>query len=502
MRRWLSRTGLLVAALVLGFSTLLATCGYIALPGGLVINFPSFPGSQTEPMTEEQLRSRLELPDGFSIETWATGMPNARLLMTTEAGDLLVTAPREGKIFLVRRDENGDGRADGVEVLFDDLDRPHGVDWKDGSLYIAEGTAIARVSFDPATRKVGDDITRIVTGLPDGGNHWTRTVHIGPDGKLYVAVGSSCNVCEEDDPRRAALVRYDLDGSNEELYATGLRNTVDFAWRPGTKELYGTDNGRDLLGDDYPPEEINLIREGGFYGWPYANPPRKPDPDFGDVRPDKVAISIPPAHDLPAHTAPLGIGFYEGTMFPEKYRGAAFVALHGSWNRREKQGYEVVTLFFAPDGSIQREPFLRNFEVDEDVTGRPVGIATGPDGALYVSDDYTGSVYRIAFGEKPRSETGSIPQPKAETDSNSAPAPAAPASTEAGKLLWEGSDCARCHVTGEANAPPQPLTKLGQKYDVPSLAKFLASPQPPMPLYPFDEQQRRDLAAYLLKRFP
>ena len=216
-----------IAGLFLTLMVGASSCGYIALPGGLIINFSNLPGSEVEPMAEDDLRSRLELPEGFTIETWANGIPNARMLLATPADDLLVSAPREGKIFLVRGDADGNRRNDGVEVLIEGLDRPHGIAWHQGNLYIAEGGAVARVPFDPETREVGTPV-RIVEGLPEGGNHWTRTVHVGPDEKLYVSIGSSCNVCEEEDPRRAAIVRYELDGSGEKIFATGLRNAVGF----------------------------------------------------------------------------------------------------------------------------------------------------------------------------------------------------------------------------------------------------------------------------------
>ena len=501
MRRLLRWTFLSVAGFLLVVIISATSCGYIALPGGLVINFPSLPGGQTEPMAEDDLQARLKLPEGFHIETWANGIPNARLLLRTSADDLLVSSPREGKIYLIRRDANGDRQSDGVEVLLADLDRPHGIAWHEGALFIAEGSAVVRIPFDPATRKLGSP-ERIIQGLPDGGNHWTRTVHVGPDEKLYVSIGSSCNVCEEEDPRRAAIVRYELDGSGEKIYATGLRNAVDFAWRPGTGELYSTGNGRDLLGDDYPPEEINLVVEDGFYGWPYANPPRKPDPDFGALRPDKVAASIPPAYGLRAHTAPLGIVFYEGDSFPERYRGAAFVALHGSWNRREKQGYEVVTLFFREDGTIEEEPFLSGFEIDEDVSGRPVGLAVGADGALFVSDDYTGSVYRVSYGESAPARSGkaAAPAPRQNPLAGVSPQRLAQAEKE-GRRLWEQNDCASCHIQGAGPEPARILQNLGQKFSPGSLEKFLQAPQPPMPLYPFSDAERSDLAIYLLDRF-
>lgn len=216
----------LVVSLVLVVLVSASSCGYLALPGGLIINFPNLPGSQVEPMAESDLQSRLKLPEGFRIETWANAIPNARLLLPTPADDLLVSSPREGKIFLIRKDANGDRHNDGVEVLLEGLDRPHGIAWHQGNLFVAEGSSVIRVPFDPETRVVGAP-ERIIEGLPDGGNHWTRTVHVGPDEKLYVSIGSSCNVCEEEDPRRAAIVRYELDGSGEKIFATGLRNAVD-----------------------------------------------------------------------------------------------------------------------------------------------------------------------------------------------------------------------------------------------------------------------------------
>jgi len=487
--------GLLVA-LALAFTR----CSYLALPGGLVVNFPGFSGAAVE---KDELTQRVKVPEGFSISTYATGLPNARMLEFTSAGDLLVSSPREGKVFLVERDVDGDGLADGKRVLLEGLDLPHGIEVVDGFLYVAEGGAVARVPFDAAQRKTTGPIERIVTGLPTGGNHWTRTVHVGPDGHLYVSVGSSCNVCIEEDPRRAAILRFNRDGSGGEIYASGLRNAVDFAWRPGTTELYATDNGRDLLGDDFPPCELDRVVAGGFYGWPFANGARIPDPDLGDGHAAEIARSIPPVHGFAAHTAPLGIAFYEGDAFPERYRGAAFVAQHGSWNRREKIGYAVVAVFFAPDGGVHEEPFVHGFELHDDVIGRPVGVAVGPDGALYVSDDYASSVYRIAYGETGRSTSRPAARtPATVADPLAALSPAARASAaRRGEQLWNDNDCARCHVRGEAGAKPRPLASLAARYTIDSLVSFLAAPQPPMPLYDLTAEQRRDLAVFLLERW-
>jgi hypothetical protein len=239
----------------------------------------------------------------------------------------------------------------------------------------AVGAALRR-----GRRGVAGDYAHVVAGLPGG--HWSRTLRLGPDGLLYVAVGSSCNVCEESDPRRAAIVRYRPDGTGEEIFATGLRNAVGFAWRPGSDELYATDNGRDLLGDDFPPCELNRVVRGGFYGWPVANGANVPDPDLGAGPPQRIARALPPVHAFRAHNAPLGIAFVAGPAAPPALRGAALVALHGSWNRRTKDGYKVVSLHWGPDGRIEERDFATGFLREDGVIGRPVDVAEGPDGAL------------------------------------------------------------------------------------------------------------------------
>ena len=259
--------------------------------------------------------------------------------------------------------------------------------------------AIRRVRYDPLRMTTEGELETVVSNLPRGGNHWTRTVRFGPDGWMYVSVGSSCNVCIEQDKRRAAILRYRPDGSGEEIYATGLRNAVGFDWRPLTGALFATDNGRDLLGDDSPPCELNQVKRRGFYGWPFAHGDRVPDPEFGKGQASRIRASTPPVHGFIAHTAPLGITFYRGRAFPTRYRGSAFVAQHGSWNRTQKSGYRVVLLEWDDaTGEISESDFVVGFEVNEDVIGRPVDVAVGPDGALYISDDYAGAVYRVSYG--------------------------------------------------------------------------------------------------------
>jgi glucose/arabinose dehydrogenase len=347
----------------------------------------------------------MHVPPGFALSIWAEGVRGARVLRFTPTGDLLVSAPVQNSILLLERDRDGDGRADGQRVLVTELQNPHGIELHEGWLYIGETGALSRIAFDAgregpdaAGASVRGPLERLTTNIPAGGNHWTRTIRFGPDGWLYMNVGSSCNVCWEEDPqRRAALLRFRPDGTGEETFATGLRNTVGFDWQPGTGDLYGTDNGRDLLGDDFPPCELNLLIRGGFYGFPVANGDRVPDPDLGAGQEERIRASLPPAHAFGAHNAPLGMSFVRGPSAPEAYRGAALVALHGSWNRTRKSGYKVVSLHWREDGSIDERDFLVGFERDEDVIGRPADVTEGPDGAFYVSDDYAGVIWRVAF---------------------------------------------------------------------------------------------------------
>jgi glucose/arabinose dehydrogenase len=457
--------------------------------------------------TSGALDERLVGPRGARLTLFAEGVTNARFLRFTAAGDLLVSQPREGRVLLLERDRDGDGRADGRHVVLEGLDRPHGMDFHDGWLYVAETDAVGRVRFDPATGRAEGTFARVVTGLPGGGNHWTRTLRFSPEGWMYVSIGSSCNVCVEQDPRRATIVRYRPDGSAAQIYATGLRNSVGFDWRPADGELYATDNGRDLLGDDFPPCELNRIVEGGFYGWPIANGDRVPDPDYGKRQEARIAASIPPVHSFRAHNAPLGIVFLRSDRAPAEYRGAAIVALHGSWNRTRKDGYKVVSLHWGPDGRIEERDFMTGFlrPADEDVIGRPVDVAEGPDGAVYVSDDFAGAVYRIdwvadsAGRAKLGVAAGATASPAAP-----GPAPARPEEIARGKALYARSLCAACHEKEHA-APgmvTRPLAGLAKRYDRASLASYLRTPNPPMPAFPFSDEERADLAAFLLSAHP
>ncbi|MDP6978252.1 MAG: PQQ-dependent sugar dehydrogenase [Myxococcota bacterium] len=495
------RRGLLLICFALLVS--IVSCN-VFLPERFAVNAPMFAqmfGKTIDPPSEEQVESRFRVPEGFSLSVWAGDLGTVRWLKTTSSGDFIATLPRAGKVILLERDADGDGRSDGQRLLFEDLNRPHGIELRDGWLYIGETDAVGRVRFDAARRSTSGEYERFITGFPGGGNHWSRTLGFGPDGMLYVSIGSSCNVCEEEDARRAAIVRYQPDGSGEEIYAAGLRNAVGFDWQPGTGKLFATDNGRDLLGDDFPPCELNEVVAGGFYGWPYANGDNVVDPDFGAGQQARIATSIPPAHPFPAHNAPLGIHFVRDARVPASLRGAALVALHGSWNRTRKDGYKVVSLTWASDGSIEQRDFMTGFELDEDVAGRPVHVVEGPDGAFYVSDDYAGVVWRVAYG-KAGSGTAAAPVAMPSRPDPLADLPPGERTSLAarGETLYASHQCATCHDPAAAaeGVAVKRLENLNARYDIAGLEALFSTPPSPMPIVPLSENEMRALAVYLL----
>jgi glucose/arabinose dehydrogenase len=352
-------------------------------------------GRGIDPPNATIVAERLAAPPGMRVQVYSADVPLARVMLFTPDGDLIVSRTRAGVVALLERDRNADGIADGHRVLFENLDGPHGLALHDGWLYVAERTAIRRVRFDAATGAASGSLEPVLTGLTTDGFHQTKTIGIGPDGWLYLAHGSSCNACVEKDPRRATVMRLRPDGSGAEIYATGLRNSVGFDWAPWDGALYATDNGRDLLGDDFPPDELNRIEQGRFYGWPYVNGFGVADPDLGgEYAGDPVPTH--PVHGFRPHNAPLGIHFVRAAKLPAGYERTALVALHGSWNRSTPDGYKVVALRWLDDGKIEESDFLTGFLNDEGIIGRPAFVTEGPDGAIYVSDDYAGVVYRVS----------------------------------------------------------------------------------------------------------
>jgi glucose/arabinose dehydrogenase len=369
---------------IVGIGLIVAAAVGARLAG--ILNSPLY----AQPADERHLQSRLTLAAGYKLNVYASGLERPRLMQITEGGDLIVSESDNGKIVLVKRDAADDGKSDGEETLKDGLNEPHGL-WLDGNkLYVAEESRVMRYRFD------GERLTggkAVLEGLPTGGGHSTRTIKRGPDGYFYVTAGASCNVCIEKHPWRAAMIRFSEGAGKPELFASGLRNTVGFDWQPSTGILYGVDNGRDGLGDDVPPEELNVLHEHGFYGWPYRHGIDIVDPDYGKDMPENLSPT-PPVHTFIAHSAPLSIRFLRNQKDPAM-NGTALVAFHGSWNRSKKSGYAILKLIWKEDGTISDEPFMTGCVKNEKVACRPVDILEAPDGTIFVSDDYAGAIYRI-----------------------------------------------------------------------------------------------------------
>ena len=477
--------GLFLALVVLAVGLLYLAPGIHISSLKMVMNVMTGAGADTP---DDTLLSQLEVAEGYHLSVYARGIANPRMLATDAEGRLLVSSPRSGEVIQLI-DSNGDGAADTQRALLSGLRRPHGIALNGGFLYVAESHQVLRVGYDMASGEVGPSPELVVTGLTDDGNHWTKSITFDEEGMLYVAMGSTCNVCEEPDPRRATIMRYKADGSSGEIYASGLRNSVGLAFTPWSGELYATDNGRDLLGDDYPPCELNRIEQDGFYGWPYLNGDNDPDPDFGEMRKDLQSRAIIPAFNFPAHNAPLGI------YFPKDRQRTALVALHGSWNRSTPDGYRVLRLRWQDSGEIQSEDFLWGFLRDEEVIGRPVDIAGDGEEGFFISDDYARVIYRVSPYSR-KSAVSSV------VDSPAASSPAVDSLKVDAALAAAGSEVYRQYACGECHddsaATPLPLTGLSDKYDLQSLADYFLTPTPPMPNFGLDEQQRRQLAHYLM----
>jgi glucose/arabinose dehydrogenase len=334
------------------------------------------------------------LPPGFAIGVFAQGLNGPRMLAIGPDGQLYV-ADRDANRIVRLPDLNADGIADGIQVVADSLVRPSSLAfYNDGSLYVGETTRILRLSA-PDAAGVFQQRQVIIDGLPSEG-HNTRSVLFSPDWQtLFVSIGSSCNDCIESDPHRAAIMRYNPDGSGGEVYARGLRNAVGITIRPGTNDLWATNNGRDYLGDDLPPETVNLVGQGDDFGWPRCHAGDIIDPELGN--PNACQGVAQPVVKMQAHSAPLGLTFYTGSQFPVEYRGGLFVAFHGSWNRSLPTGYKVVFIPFQDGRPGSLQDFATGWLANGTDWGRPVGVITAPDGSLFVSDDSGGKIYRIIY---------------------------------------------------------------------------------------------------------
>ncbi len=337
---------------------------------------------------------RLTLPKGFHIALYSDQVPDAREIALGTGGTVFVGSSGAGKVYALT-DSTGDGVADRVRVVASGLRDPIGVAFHDGNLYVS---AVSRILLlrDIEQHLDAPPTPELVTDkLPTEGHHGGRFLAFGPDGKLYVPIGAPCNICDPA-PDHGKLIRMNADGSGWEDVARGIRNTVGFDWQPGTRRLWFTDNGRDLMGDDVPSDELNEInRIGEHFGYPYCHQGDVLDPEFG--RGKHCKDYTPPVLKLGAHVASLGMRFYRGKQFPASYRGAILIAEHGSWNRTRKSGYRVMTVRLNGSKVRSYEPLITGFQQNESAWGRPVDVQPLPDGSVLVSDDLAGAVYRVTY---------------------------------------------------------------------------------------------------------
>ncbi len=326
---------------------------------------------------------------GAEITLFATLPTGPRLMVEDATGALIVSGYRDGRVYRILPDADGDGRTDGVRVLLEELDLPHGLELDDGWLYVAEEHRVTRWPYREG--RIAGKPELMVSGLPRGG-HVSRTIRKGPDGWFYVSIGSSCNVCIEKHPWRAAIIRF-RPGEKPEVCARGLRNSVGFDWRPGAGHMFAVNAGSDWMGDDHPREELNRIECGKHYGWPYIHEEALKDPKFWNRRPRGV-IFTPPVHTFTAHSTPLSIRFLRHQ--PDVPPGtAALVARRGSWNRSRKAGYDVLWLEFRGDWRIIDRPYVTGFLDGQTTLGRPVDVWEARDGSIYIADDHANNIYRL-----------------------------------------------------------------------------------------------------------
>jgi glucose/arabinose dehydrogenase len=377
-------------------------------PGPAVLAPPRDMGKVLEKGKEDAVDAAafpLKLPPGFSIGIFARGLPGARVLALDPGGHLLVSLTSQGRVVALP-DKNGDGVADGVVTVLDGLNQPHGLAFEPGKeprLFVAETDQVAAYDYDP--ERLTATYQQKIVDLPSGGRHFTRSLVFLPssrDHRLLISVGSSCDACEESDPRRAKILAVDVEaGGDPETFASGLRNSLFMAVHPRSKHVWATETGRDDLGDNWPPDEINIILEGSHYGWPYCYGKRlhdeKSDP-AGEHR-EFCQGTIPSFIDVPAHSAPLGLAFFP-PEWPQDFRHDLLVAF-GSWNRAEPTGYKVVRYKLDAAGNfIDVEDFITGWLTPAGALGRPVDILITDDGVIYISDDKAGVVYRVVFGKR------------------------------------------------------------------------------------------------------
>lgn len=334
----------------------------------------------------------IKLPPGFEIEVFAD-VPNARSLAIGDAGTIFVANRRANSVYAIVR--RGDGEPEVVKLV-SGLSMPNGVAYHAGDLYIAEASRIFRIENVESRLDEKPKPEILDIELPKERHHGWRYIGFGPDEKLYVAIGAPCNICDRGHEGFAQIIRMNADGSERETFAEGIRNSVGFTWHPDTDELWFTDNGRDMMGDDIPPGELNTApRQGLHFGYPYCHGGDIPDPEYGEDK--NCEDYMRPAQKLGPHVAALGVKFYTGEMFPAEYHRQIFLAEHGSWNRSKKIGYRISLVRLEGGTPVSYEVFAEGWLHDENVSGRPVDLLVLDDGSLLVSDDYAGKIYRISY---------------------------------------------------------------------------------------------------------
>lgn len=349
--------------------------------------------------TEDPRLNDIKLHPGFHISLFADTIDNARSLALGDKGTVFV-GNRDGDKVYALVDENNDGTADKKYILAKGLNMPNGVAFHKGALYVAEVNKIWRLDNIEDQLANPPQPILVSDNYPSDKHHGWKYIAFGPDDKLYVPVGAPCNICDdnENDNRYASITRMNADGSGFEVFASGIRNTVGFAWHPQTKELWFTENGRDMLGDDTPPDELNNAPKPGMhFGYPYCHAGDIKDPEYGDRHP--CSDFTPPVQKLAPHTAALGMKFYTGSMFPAEYKDQVFIAEHGSWNRSEPIGYRIMMVKLEGNKAISYEPFAEGWLKNGKAWGRPVDILQLKDGSLLVSDDFANVIYRISYGK-------------------------------------------------------------------------------------------------------
>lgn len=397
----------------------------LGLLGDLIVGDPNLPNPPTASVTNKlivpdkyknnppfNVERTIKLPPGFKISVFAATMTDPRFMAVAPNGDIFISERYQGKI-RVLVDRGRSGVVQSIETFADGLLYPHGIAFYNGYVYVAEENEVIRYPYQPGDLKARGSREVIVPDLPQGkgpellNGHQTRTIVFGPDGKLYVSVGSSCDVCVEANPKRGTIMQYNPDGSGGRVYASGLRNAVGINFDPKTNLLWATVMGRNFLGDNFPPDYLTPIKDGGNYGWPYCSGvPLKPDPDYGNGKESFCASADQPLLGLPAHIAPLGLAFYNKGPLPEIYQNGMFIGYHGSLQRSSHYGYSLNYVSMRP-GRLQKGPteFATGWlnspqplpDGKPDSWGRPVDVVIGPDGAIYLSDDMAGAVYRIYY---------------------------------------------------------------------------------------------------------